>query len=215
MKKKFWLFLLGGMMTLINTQNDGAMGKEGREVSSQTEHYWLVIVDGKEVKHGAYRAMHPDGSPKIEGEYKNGQKEGTWTTYGRNGKKIEEIGYKNDKKCGLCQAWSANSGKLIYRGAYSDGKPIGIHEKWYDDGKKSSECIFKNTGADTVMEEVHWHVNGKKKAHYHYINGQHHGSYERWFMDGAPQEMGVYDNGKRVGEWKRWNSKGEETVKTY
>lgn len=215
MKKIIALALIGGFMTICNGQSDASNCKDGREVSTKTEHYCLVSVDNKEVKQGVYRAMHLDGSKKIEGEYTKGMMNGTWTYWSKNGKKIEVTEYKNDKKSGMSQAWSANSGKLIYKGGYKDGKPIGTHQKWYDDGKKLSEAVFTIKGDDTLMEEIHWHINNQKKAHYHYINGQHDGSYERWFMDGKPQETGMYQKGKSVGEWKSWDNKGKETVRTY
>ncbi len=215
MKKVIVMTLLVSFIALSTAQSDTATCKDGREVSTKTEHYCLVTMDGKEVKHGVYKAMQPNGSPKIEGAYSNGMKTGTWTYWSRNGKKIEVTEYVDDKKSGLSQAWSANSGKLIYKGEYKDGKSIGTHRKWYDDGKKLSEVVFTQEGQNTKMESIHWHVNGQKKMHYLYINGKHDGKYERWFMDGKPQELGTYKNGKRVGEWKKWNNKGKETVRTY
>lgn len=215
MKKIIVLALIGGFMTLYSPQSNASTCKDGREVSTKTEHYCLVTVDGKEVKHGVYRAMHSDGSQKIEGEYTNGMKSSIWTFWSKNGKKIEVTEYSDDKKSGMSQAWSANSGNLIYKGEYKDGKPIGTHQKWYDDGKKLSEAVFTIKGEETLMEEIHWHINGQKKAHYHYLNGQHDGSYEKWFMDGKPEVIGQYQNGKRIGEWQTWNNKGKKTMKTY
>lgn len=215
MRYIFLMVMIGGLMAASSTQGRASTCENGREVSSRTEHYCLVMIDGKEVKHGVYRAMYPDGSKKIEGEYEKGLKTGTWTQWSQTGKKVESTAFMNGKKSGMSQVWSPNSGNLIYEGTYKNGKPVGTHRKWYDDGKKLSEAIFSFDGDDSVLDETHWHVNGNKKAQYHYVNGQHDGLYQRWFMDGKPQESGRYENGKRVGEWKRWNNKGEETVRTY
>lgn len=215
MKHIVCMVALAGVTALGNGQSHAAECENGRVVSTKNEHYCLVSVDGREVMQGVYRSMYPDGSVKMEGEYNNGEKCGSWTYWSSRGRKIEATEYRDGKKSGLSRQWSANSGNLVYEGTYRDGKPVGTHEKWYDDGKKLSESVFETQGADTVMEEIQWHVNGQKKAHYQYVNGQHHGSYERWFMDGKPEEKGRYGNGKRVGEWKRWNNKGEETVRTY
>ena len=42
------------------------------------------------VNEGIYREFYPGGERALQGEYKNGQKSGTWTEWDESGKKISE-----------------------------------------------------------------------------------------------------------------------------
>ena len=62
---------------------------------------------------------YPNGQKYQEKNYKDGEKDGKWTTWYENGQK-----------------W--------YEGTYKDGKMDGLWTGWYENGLKESERTFKD-----------------------------------------------------------------------
>jgi len=104
---------------------------------------------------------YPDGSPKVvrfykddgssrvlfketlyysnhqkymEGEYKNGKRNGKWTSWFENGKKWSEGNYKEGIDNGKHTVYFDN-GKKYFEGNYKDGKKTGTWSFWNKDGK--------------------------------------------------------------------------------
>ena len=64
------------------------------------------------VRHGLFRAYHPDGSIASEGTYSHGKEHGTWKDFHPNG-------------------------QLAATGEYRDGKEVGEWRFWDEDGTPS------------------------------------------------------------------------------
>lgn len=104
---------------------------------------------------------YPDGSPKVvrfykddgssrvlfketlfysnhqkymEGEYKNGKRNGKWTSWFENGSKWSEGNYKEGIDNGKHTVYFDN-GKKYFEGNYKDGKKTGVWTFWDKDGK--------------------------------------------------------------------------------
>ena len=81
------------------------------------------------------------GKKKMEGQYKNGLKNGRWTYWYENRQKKEEGTYKDGKKDGAIAEWY-ESGQKKYEGTYKgvDGYGDSIKDgkwtDWYDNGQK-------------------------------------------------------------------------------
>ena len=56
-----------------------------------------------------------NGNKKLEGSYKNGEKNGKWTVWYENGQKGSEITYKNGKLDELWTQWNENGQKETER----------------------------------------------------------------------------------------------------
>lgn len=52
--------------------------------------------DGKYLNHGKYIQWHPNGAVAVEGNFKDGHKEGIWMQYNEGGKKIKEVFFEKD-----------------------------------------------------------------------------------------------------------------------
>ena len=50
---------------------------------------------GKWINHGRYVIWHPNGKVALEGNFKDGFKEGKWTQFDETGKKVLERVYEN------------------------------------------------------------------------------------------------------------------------
>ena len=70
----------------------------------------------------------------FESCYKQGLKNGVWTTWSSSGQKLVEAGYKN-------------------------GVREGLTTEWYEEGQKFKEVTFKNGKKEL---ETRWNRNGEK-----------------------------------------------------
>lgn len=99
---------------------------------------------------GRYQTFHEDGSVNISGFYENGQKQGKWLVYGRNGVIIQEDNYVKGLRTGASKSWYLN-GKpesyAEYRMGSLNGKKI-LYDKY---GNKIYEAVYKNNILQKVL----------------------------------------------------------------
>ena len=67
------------------------------------------------------------------GNYKEGQRDGTWISYHENGQLKYKGDYKNGRQEGTWIGYHEN-GQLHYKGEYKNGKREGTWIIYYDDG---------------------------------------------------------------------------------
>ncbi len=178
----------------------------------------------------------PDFKPKLklQGNYLNGNRDGTWTEYFEDGKRKTELNYLNGKFNGLQSYWSSNGNKiqeknyidgkqqglwtLYYQETgikkeetnYIDGVQEGLWTEWYEDGQKRRERNFKNGERDSTWTT--WYKNGNKKFLAGYSNGKLNGKYIRWYEGGIIKELdGDYLNNKKHKKWIYWSKNGQKT----
>lgn len=111
---------------------------------------------------------YPDGSPKIvryylddgksrtltreityyrnhqkymEGEFKNNQRHGKWTSWYKNGN-IWSEGYFTDGKDDGSRVVYHENGKKFYEGKYKDGKKTGKWKFWDEEGRLTKETDY-------------------------------------------------------------------------
>jgi antitoxin component YwqK of YwqJK toxin-antitoxin module len=114
---------------------------EGPPDGSET---WCAkIVDGKEVKEGAFVLYRPDGDKMLEGEYHDGKQSGEWTQWYDNGQKASIDHYKDGVQDGDHIGWYTN-GKISAQGKFKNGKRDGVWKRWDANGFKNWEEIYKD-----------------------------------------------------------------------
>ncbi len=92
------------------------------------------------------------GKKEMEGNYKNGKKEGTWVFWFENGRKQSENNFTNDLRNGKSVVWREN-GKKYYEGTFSMGK---LHGTWYlydTTGNRTKEVFYEH---DTKIREIEY-----------------------------------------------------------
>ena len=67
------------------------------------------------IRHGLFRAYHPNGELASEGHYTNGHEHGLWKDFHQNG-------------------------QIAAQGEYDAGREIGHWQYWNDDGTPNSEA---------------------------------------------------------------------------
>ena len=177
----------------------------------------------KELYSGKVFQNYLGGKPKIEGFYKDGERDGLWTSWYENGQKSFEGTFKNKKRDGLWTSWYENGRKKSEK-TFNDGEE-GLYTEWYPNGKlyneknykngnetfyfydggKYSESLYKN-GLFIITE---WYENGPKKFEIitNDVNGQDVSDTE-WYENGQKSLEVLYDkNGKEISR-KEWNKDG-------
>ena len=215
-KKGKWYFwnndgVLKEEVEYVNGLRDGitkyysTTGKQSAEVVYHKDQPWS----------GDWILWFKDGSKKEYGNYKEGLKNGPWKGWYKNGQKKYVLHYQGSIKHGIFTEWSED-GRLLkdiqydydipvseylvnYHGdGYTEinrrnGKLSGSWIKWFSNGKKSEEGIYKNGKKGGIWNG--WYKNGEKKYSGKYINGQLDGLFTEFDTSGRIINEITYANG--------------------
>ena len=116
----------------------------------------------------------------VLGNVVNGKKEGLWTFWYDNGRKIKE-------------------------GSFEDGKLEGVWTYWNQRGEKESEGTFKAGKGSGLW--IFWHPNGEKFSEGNLIGVKKDGIWTYWSQNGKKESEEVYEDGVLVSV-KEWNEDG-------
>jgi antitoxin component YwqK of YwqJK toxin-antitoxin module len=200
-------------LCLVNWAADDAFAaerttSEKREISTNSEHYWVVTIDGREQKDGVYTRLAGNGQKIEEGSYALGKKDGQWLYWSKDGRKTKEEHYAGGKKHGVWAQWYAN-GQKESEGGYELDVPVNTHRQWHKDGAVKSETVYQKKGKDVTALKKTWHPDGKPYAEYELANGKMHGRYISWYPNGQTQAQYAYDQGQRHGKYLEWYPDGQ------
>ena len=137
MKTVFFIFLL---ITVYSCQTET---KKATSKTNQTKEVKNSEVDEFEEDktskivadnpNGEYLELYANGKIKIEGQKKDGLREGVWYSYFETGNKWSETTYKKGLKEGVSIVNYPN-GKMHYKGQYKNDKKIGTWYFYNEDG---------------------------------------------------------------------------------
>jgi antitoxin component YwqK of YwqJK toxin-antitoxin module len=196
-----WHWETGKLIVDANYIDGRPDGKQTRHISSNTGDYVEVSHFVKGVRTGDFSQTWDNGQVRVQGIYKNGEREGVWIEYRKNGKPEKSTTYKNGERNGE------------YKLFFTDGTVEKIEN--YLDGQRegtSKEFFFDS---------------GKVKAEYDYTNNVKEGKYKMYYDDGTLREEGRCEGGKeiyrkeyyrngKVKEISGRNSRGQwETIESY
>lgn len=105
----------------------------------ELEHYYIyqnndsVLV--KEV------GFYPQGQKRIEGEYVDGLRDGTWMYWYDNGNTWSQASYKAGIRHGRSTVWFEN-GQKYFEGRYKHGERAGRWRFWDNDGTLVKEVNY-------------------------------------------------------------------------
>lgn len=69
---------------------------------------YLSMDKTKWIRHGLFRAYHPNGTLASEGNYVHGLETGAWNDFHPNGQLAAEGVYSKGEKIGVWKYWSEN-----------------------------------------------------------------------------------------------------------
>ncbi|MEE9167268.1 MAG: hypothetical protein V3U24_07405 [Candidatus Neomarinimicrobiota bacterium] len=111
-----------------------------------------LLVDKEGVKYyeaslrpysGRVHESWDNGNMKLEGSYKRGKEEGTWTWWYYSGQKLCEGTFDDGKRGGIW-IWWFEHGQKSREESYADGLLDGKSTMWREDGEILGETIYRD-----------------------------------------------------------------------
>jgi antitoxin component YwqK of YwqJK toxin-antitoxin module len=134
---------------------------------------------------GETKWFHTNKTLRYIGNYKNGEREGTWLYFHENGMMQDSANYVNGRKKGISLGW--NKDGIITDSTNFDGAGTGFETFWYDNGqiRQSGHWI-----QDTLEHGTwtHYYRDGKIKAKEEYDKGLLK-TYQCFDEQGKPRPM--------------------------
>ena len=185
------------VVTVKQTAANGTVTLEKQEI---------LLPGGGRVLHGAWRLSYDDGSKAMEGRYVEGEREGEWVGYHKNGTCAERVVYEGGKPVGIAEFFH-HTGGIAQRGEYRQGKRIGSWVSNREDGKPGDEAEYSNGVRHGLTTS--WHKTGEVAERGHYADGEPTGAWTYWRESGLRMNEGEFVRGKKSGVWKVWNPAGK------
>ncbi|MCC7301020.1 MAG: hypothetical protein IT233_00105 [Bacteroidia bacterium] len=161
-------------------QNGFLQSENNYKLSSEIKSGYII--------HGVYLRNYENGTPQTKGQYKDGEKEGTWEEYYQGGNKKHITVYKDGYRVSA-QYWNQNGNKT---GDYhytvileKDKKKEVLDGKqmtWFDNGVLREESNYKLGKKNGVQKE--FFNNGNPAKHSELKDDRAHGLQKRWNQDG-------------------------------
>ena len=175
-------------------------------------------------KHGKWTFYTYDGLLEEESNYYRDRLLGKRVFYYPNKKVKEESYFKFNVPDSLFFQWN-EAGKLVTKGQFELGSPVGDWAYYFDDGReKSIEKVINDTvylmasweedsahrqtvkNGNGLIEERY--VNGVIKASYTFKNGLKNGAFEERTANGVLSVSGAFKDGKKDGSWEFYEYQG-------
>lgn len=171
-KTSFWIY------------PDGTILKRNEWYTDGIKEYEIPYKDS--VPHGEFKRWDGYGDLSTVGEYKQGKRSGTWTSYYAgtvNSRKKQAVRYyKDDHPVGDWKGWYLDD-KLAFEEHYNDnGDSVGIWKKWNPDGTIAEENSCFRTSESGYYKKFDNH--GFLESEYSCKNGSMHGTRLEYYSDG-------------------------------
>ena len=186
----------------------------------------LKIIKGQPpIPNGKYIEYYKNGQIKVQGNNKDGKRDGEFKAFLRNGKSAGSVFYKDGKiiKSTLVNSmkdnasfslttdinYNLNSNEIItdeflngllkqYFIYNKNGLLNGESREYYEEGDIKSISHFKNHIPDGVF--ISYYQNGNIENKYAYVNGQANGECFSYYENGKLEERYFLKNGEIDGE---------------
>lgn len=179
-------------------------------------------------KQGTWKYFYENGQVEYEGFYVNGQKNGFFKYYNRDGslnrieKFVEGVLQKNVPEIAKHEIKTDYypSGRVRVRGSYLDGVAHGIRREYTEDGEVEMAYIFEDgiIIAEGIIDPAgrcqgYWkkfYRNGRVKAEGHFTNNIKTGEWKYYEEEGYMRYKGSYnENGFQTGAWNWFYEDGQ------
>ena len=184
-----------------------------------------IIIGQNPIPNGKYIEYYKNGQVKVQGNNKEGKRDGEFKAFLRNGKSAGSVFYKDGKiiKSTLVNSMKDNAsfslvtdksydlnlyeiiteefknklleGYLIFK---KDGLFNGEKREYYEEGEIKAITPFKNSLAEGTY--ISYYPNGNMEEKYTYVNGEENGEGFSYYENGKLEEKYFMKNGKLDGE---------------
>lgn len=196
----------------------------------------IETLDVSKLSDGPYSKVFNEY--RIEGQVKNGQKDGFWCEYytknemlhrmiqyhngTMNGQYLElddtgallkQQAYENGKLNGASYIW-LQAARLVQKNQYKNGEYDGDQYIYYDNGNKQESASYKNGQRDG--QTIWYNRDGAKRMMITYEKGLFEGVQETYYPSGAVMSSKMYKNNVLDGEAVEYYEGGDvKSTATY
>jgi antitoxin component YwqK of YwqJK toxin-antitoxin module len=213
----FLLFLLASVA--LNAQDTvNIKDPEGRKNG-----FWIKkdtigskIYEGRfshDIPYGEFRYYYPEGGLKAVNFISDGGKRSRTTTYYKNGRKMAEGIYVDEKKDSIWKFYSQYETVIVSEENYKNGRKDGISKTFYTDGVVAEIMTWKDGVRNGLWEQ--YYTDGKLKLKCAFADDMKNGPLRTFHINGKPWLTGQYANGNADGTWAYLDEKGIPSKKEY
>ena len=160
------------------------------------------ILKGKiPIQVGKYREYYKNGNIKVQGNYKDGKREGEFKTFLRNGKSAGSVFYKDGKiiKSTLVNSMKDNASFCILTDINYNLNSHKIVSSEFPNGLLETYFTFNKNGI-LDGENREYYEEGDIKSIFYFKNNVVNGTSISYYLNGNIQEKNTYKNGEENGE---------------
>lgn len=141
---------------------------------------------------GWRKQVRENGKLRSLEQFKNGQSDGLYLYWWKNGRKCEQKSHRNGTAHGLWTTWYQNGG-LELEQSVKNGKLHGPAKRWYRNGQKKDESFYQE---GRIISIKVWKPDGTKCPHTSIVDGN--GVWVRYNEEGRESWRSNYRNGEYV-----------------
>lgn len=157
------------------------------------------------LKDGKFEEWSIYGYLTLEGEFKNGLKEGEWKYAYYTGDTEKISHYKDDKLDGEYKYFYDN-GQVNVEGRYAEGMKTGQWTWYTNSGSRDMQGDFK--AGEQNGDWTYWYPTGETAYYAHYDMGKKTGQWTYLYKNGQKFKEGTFGNDVKNGNWKTWYENG-------
>lgn len=169
--------------------------------------------DERYVSDGFYREFYPTGEKFVEGQYKDGHQDGTWTYYHKNGQVQRTVTYKNGLPDGSTEVHNAD-GAVVAKRNFKSGKRDGTWEIFDETGKQQLRLESYADGLADGVWKV-WFPSGQLRTEISMKKGTREGRSQEWDEKGNQRADATFVAGKADGVATLWDANGKKVVREF
>jgi antitoxin component YwqK of YwqJK toxin-antitoxin module len=162
---------------------------------------------------GEFRYYYPEGQLKALSILSDSGNRLRTVTYYKNGRKMAEGIYVNEKKDSVWNFFSEYEEVIVSEEFYKDGKKEGVSKTFYPDGVIAEKSTWKNGTRTGPWEQ--YYTDGKLKLKCAYNNDLKDGPLLTYHMSGRIWLTGQYISGDADGTWTYYTDDGKVEKKEY
>jgi antitoxin component YwqK of YwqJK toxin-antitoxin module len=194
-----------------------------KDLEGKKNGYWVrkdtngkKIYEGRfthDIPCGEFRYYYPEGGLKAVSFLSDGGKRSRTTTYYRNGRKMAEGVYLDEKKDSIWKFYSEYDNVIVSEESYKNGKKEGISKTFYVDGLIAEKMTWKDGVRSGPWEQ--YYTDGNFKLQCAFLVDMKNGPLKTWHINGKLWLTGQYVNGGPDGTWTYLQENGQVEKKEY
>jgi antitoxin component YwqK of YwqJK toxin-antitoxin module len=136
---EYWPLVVAGFLAGCGGSYSQEITEKHADGSTRTILYYKEVDGGKQLY--KIEEFYEDGVKRVEGYYRNDERDGRWNSWHDNGKIWSVAHYKEGKLHGK-QTVYYPSGQKFYEGRFENGLRNGVWKFWNEQGVLENEKTY-------------------------------------------------------------------------